>query len=832
MRHEINQQSEFPSYIGDSGFIGVNMRLDPSQLPPGFVSEAINCRFRNGVVETRKGFIRAVWMNKIPKAVGTVTRSGGTATFTANYPHGFTSGDSAIISGLNDSAYSGTKTVTVTSDTEFTYSVSGTPTTPDPNTGYAVVNKVQPWGEVNGIGEFKDPNTQINYTVIAAGDYVYFTTENNSAWQLELPSGVTITGPVTFTQCYDTLIMFRGTSLPPLSMPNVETGFENIIQTVANEESGTQVIPNAERGLFFQNRLFIPNDNDEIVVSDFNDYTRYQPVTQELKVNQGSSDSIVNLAKFNDNTIIAFKENSIYAISNIYGNLTAAIQDQVTSQFGLVAAESVAHCGSDLLFLSQMGVMSLRQTEQNKIQGVSLPLSEPIQPLIDRINWKYAGNAVAAYWDNKYYLAVPLDEAELLGAEIFTPSTVGNRTFSVNEGSTYRFVMDESTVTFLTNGADEYDRSLDFVAAGSSVTITGNIGDSSLKELVSGVNTAVLVYDFLNQAWAGYDTNEQFGISDLHIRTANNVDRLFAVGHNGNIVMLEEDYMDDLLIPYVDVTLSEDAETGDTIQVNNGDIITVDATVGHNTSATVGASPQSLLALGLNGVSGEAGGPPCGYALSNTTVWSAPNTRNVALPVGNFNIGALQYTGIRFYATNGAIPEVEQTGDWLTVTINNRKQITSTVVTRGYAPEGGRDISTFDWLCYDMQTWHPDYSVSVLTDGPLESHTISSSVTKSRTAYTIFGRAAFTQSNVNADHGTDHREDYSVSIGTGTGSVAGVYFDGGLDLTRHQEFREEWKIRKRGRAARVKFVSSQGRFRLMGCKLESRKNQIKAGAKT
>ena len=830
MRNRITQALDSaPSYIGDNGFIGVNMRLDPSALPPGYVSEAINCRFRNGIAETRKGYVKVAWMNKVPKAVGAVTRTGGTATFTATFPHGFSTGDSAIITGLSDSAYNGTKTVTVTGSTTFTYSVSGTPATPDPNTGYAVVNKVQAWGTVHGIGEFKDPNTLTNYTVIAAGDYVYFTSENNSAWQLALPSGVTITDSVTFTQCYDTLIMFRGNSLPPLAMPNVDTGFQNIVQTLANVASGTNVIPPAVRGLFFQNRLFIPNDNDEIVVSDFNDYTRYQPVVQELKVNQGSSDSIVNMAKFNDTTIIAFKQNSVYAISNIYGNLGAAVQDQITDQFGLVAAESVAHCGADLLFLSQMGVMSLRQTEQNKIQGVSLPLSEPIQPLIDRINWKYAGNAKAAYWDNKYYLAVPLDEAYVLGPEKAGGEypVSGTMTFPVTQGATYRWVMGALDIS-LTNGSETLTRSADFVAAGTTVTLTGvgeEFTDGSLKQTWLGVNNAVLVYDFLNQAWAGYDTCSGFSVSKFHIRRHNNTDRLFAIGQDGHILMAEEDYVDHLSTPFTEVLVNSAPANGNTIIVNSGVTITASGTNnGATTWGAVGVSAASA-AKKLWSTDGYGYSPA-----SATTVWTSPNTTPSLL---TSTAGVEPFaTGIRFYSTNGWIPTVTATGSWYTITENTSQSIPTTIVTRGYAPDGGESLSDFDWLCFDMQTWNPNYSVSLLTDGPFETHTVASSITKSRTAYTVFGRAAFTQSNVNGDHDTDHREDYSVSIGTGTGSVAGVYFDGGLDLTRHQEFREEYKIRKRGRSARVKFVSSQGRLRLMGCKLESRKKQIRAGGKT
>lgn len=54
---------------GDSGFSGINGRLDPATLPPGVASHAENCRFRNGVAESRKGVAKPAWCNNIEPAV-------------------------------------------------------------------------------------------------------------------------------------------------------------------------------------------------------------------------------------------------------------------------------------------------------------------------------------------------------------------------------------------------------------------------------------------------------------------------------------------------------------------------------------------------------------------------------------------------------------------------------------------------------------------------------------------------------------------------------------------------------------------------------------------
>jgi len=62
--------------------------------------------------------------------VTSITRSGSVATVTTTIAHGFSTGNSIIISGANEAAYNVTATITVSSTTVFTYTVAGTPATP------------------------------------------------------------------------------------------------------------------------------------------------------------------------------------------------------------------------------------------------------------------------------------------------------------------------------------------------------------------------------------------------------------------------------------------------------------------------------------------------------------------------------------------------------------------------------------------------------------------------------------------------------------------------------------------------------------------------------
>lgn len=60
----------------------------------------------------------------------TITRSSGTARVTSNVAHGLSTGMIVEITGANQGAYNGWKTITVVNPTKFTFAVSGNPTSP------------------------------------------------------------------------------------------------------------------------------------------------------------------------------------------------------------------------------------------------------------------------------------------------------------------------------------------------------------------------------------------------------------------------------------------------------------------------------------------------------------------------------------------------------------------------------------------------------------------------------------------------------------------------------------------------------------------------------
>jgi len=430
-------------------FTGVDASADPALLRPGFVSEAENRRFVKGVAMPRKGAVVMCWANKQAAywdhtktyEDGDLVRFSG-FQISDGYRQLALTSDTAV--GITPTSTVGPmssnlKTNASNAEPAGPYfeanqqTLNGYPITAyDSNTNLVTLNSK--WdekgtlylkypGTIYGASNFETPNG-VEHLVIATSQGIFVTSPDSASEEVKVSNvlygdssypTITDDSKVRFVQCFNNLIMFRGDLHAPLVLTeNLTNGFNSIAQSETpeadeNPDDGTEQIPNASTGLFFGNRLVIPFGRDEVAVSDYLNYTRYQPVRSAFRVNTGSSDKLVAVFKFDPNTLLVFKEGSIYAVRNVYGDLADAQLDQLTDQYGCAAERSIVSAGSDVIFLSdQRGVVSIRQSVAGETQSVDVPLSQPIQPIIDRIDWTKASDAVGAYSNNRYYLAVPL----------------------------------------------------------------------------------------------------------------------------------------------------------------------------------------------------------------------------------------------------------------------------------------------------------------------------------------------------------------------------------------------------------------------------------------
>ena len=188
---------------------------------------------------------------------------------------------------------------------------------------------------------------------------------------------------------------------------------------------GFMHLPGAPWGTYFQRRLFVPyyydqsgtgtitwvdrNIRDEVAISDILDENTYDQIYNQFRISGGTADQVVAMHGFFDDKMIVLNRNSIHSISNTSGNLTDTVVRELTSEIGCLARKTVLMRGNTMYFLSDNGVYGLEFLNDYNLRGMDQPLSKNIQPYIDRINPDKADKAVAVYFDNRYFLAVPLD---------------------------------------------------------------------------------------------------------------------------------------------------------------------------------------------------------------------------------------------------------------------------------------------------------------------------------------------------------------------------------------------------------------------------------------
>lgn len=359
---------------GDRGFLGVNVRLDPAQLPPGFGAYGENLRFTEGRAATRKGIRKMSWAAE--------------------------------------------------------------------SEGYTYTPVITPYQGVVAAGTFNDPVSAISWLLVITRNPstgvigAYRSKPGVTGAPLPVPSGATVPERVRLIQTYDGVILLRGKEAYPLYMPDVQNGFRDL---PAATTPGNTKIPPSTHGIYFQNRLFVIDARDAVQYRDtiwVSDFGGVYSVLEgngswnSFKINVGSRDRLVAVYKFNETTLIAAKSGSVYVISNIWGTNAQiqanAVLDDITTEYGCVAPDSFVQVGADVWFLAhKRGIVSIRQTEQNKLQGVDVPVSRDIQGLIDRINWEHADLAVSAFADNLVRVAVPLDDSTVNNAVLVYDTTTG-----------------------------------------------------------------------------------------------------------------------------------------------------------------------------------------------------------------------------------------------------------------------------------------------------------------------------------------------------------------------------------------------------------------------
>ena len=265
---------------------------------------------------------------------------------------------------------------------------------------------------VNGHGYATNNVVRISNTNVAGlnTDHTITVTGANT-FTFSVPSGTASasnTDPIFARRVLPTLVWDGNIAAPSFS--RVATGVHPVGASFSRMPAGPIVS-------YFNNQTGIVRGRDEVLISDVLDAETYDPVLKSFRANIGSNDELVAIHPYAEGQALVFGRKSIYLASIAIGSDGVSIDPAgsslqlLTNEIGCLARRTVATAGMFVFFLSESGVYRLDNQFDLKLRGNTQPLSDPVADLFDEINKAAAHTSVGLFFNNRYYLAVPLGTA-------------------------------------------------------------------------------------------------------------------------------------------------------------------------------------------------------------------------------------------------------------------------------------------------------------------------------------------------------------------------------------------------------------------------------------
>lgn len=259
-------------------------------------------------------------------------------------------------------------------------------------------------GVVLGSAMYSDPNDAGSQWVMLVGsDRVGFYAFGRTSRSVSYASGLTVSEQSTIVQANNQVFIFRGPDATPLRW---DGNWAN------NFELATGTIQPSSQALYYQNRLWEIVGKDGYYASDVLDFTAFTEITNQFNLSTGDSNFLVTSYPFGNSTILLFKNRSILALSGVDGSLGDVVASEITRQVGAIGINAVVSVGPDVVYMSDRNINLITLTStNNSLQHKTLPLSRNIQKIFNRVNWEYGYKVSMGFYDNKLFVALPLDNA-------------------------------------------------------------------------------------------------------------------------------------------------------------------------------------------------------------------------------------------------------------------------------------------------------------------------------------------------------------------------------------------------------------------------------------
>lgn len=172
---------------------------------------------------------------------------------------------------------------------------------------------------------------------------------------------------------------------------------------------------------YINNRLIVPDGKQNVMLSDIYDPDVFDPFWASFRVGVGGNDKIVAVHPWVDGSFLVFCRKSIWlATVNQFASTDGqgfsidtpvSKLELLTDEIGCAARRTICTAGQFIYFLSAAGVYRLDSRLDLKLRGETKPLSDPIANQLQDLNADLIEDSVALYFDNRYFLAVPLANA-------------------------------------------------------------------------------------------------------------------------------------------------------------------------------------------------------------------------------------------------------------------------------------------------------------------------------------------------------------------------------------------------------------------------------------
>lgn len=423
-----------PIEDGDVQFKGIVSRVQGAAVPQGYLSEANNVRMDYGTIKPRKGcepltteyfpygLGLQLQFQLVAPVTGTLTGygSGNAAVITFDAAHGYAVGSVHRVEVTGAVSISSTLFEVVDSTVMRALDYEVVPVGSPPYAVNIYVDYPVLYGDDNQLGtsycevSSNDWGDGILISTLNAA-YLYRPDEDNVTLYylsgLGYPTALTAGEALSTTQFLNTVFMFRGSG--------GGVGYEwdmdlsNDFTPVPSSPLSGTLIPmpsSMDWGVHYLNRLWLPYQRDELVASDIGDPYSYDTIYSQLKIMQGAADYLVGVHPFQDLQLLVMYRRSIHLLQMNDG-FSFVQAREITREVGCAARKTIQTCGDAVLWLSDNGVQALQISDFIKLKGAPATVSMDVDDVIQRINWNRSQHAVAKYYNNRYYLAVPLDDS-------------------------------------------------------------------------------------------------------------------------------------------------------------------------------------------------------------------------------------------------------------------------------------------------------------------------------------------------------------------------------------------------------------------------------------